>query len=646
MTADPLEGHRRLAAIMFSDIVGYTAMTQSNEKLTLDLLEAHRRLLRPIFAKHGGTEIKTIGDAFLVEFRSALEAVSCGIEMQQALAHHNQERTALTRVQIRVGIHVGDVIERDRDLYGDTVNIASRIENIADSGGIAVSGQVYEQVRNKLTTPLVKMGDFRLKNVASPVPVYAVSLGTGGVQKVNPEIASRVAVLPLRNIGGSQEDEYLAEGLTEELLTSFSNIPTLKVIARTSVMRFKGSEKSISEIGKELGVGNVLEGSFRRSGERLRISVQLVETTSEECIWANKYDKGLEDVLSVQEKIAEDATTALRARLGDQRGPSSRRSITSNPDAFILYLKGRYSLARHSRTDVETAFDLFGQATKADPEFASAYAMMAQCKLFLGFFGFTSAKTAFDEAGPYLNRAIEIDADLDIAHMMMGRLMMDRDWDWSGAEAEFRRALQISPNSAEAHYRYALLLHNLGRSEEAIAELSAAEELDPLSVAVNQVAGTVLYYAGKYRDARERFQRALEIEPRAALSHTNVGLVYLEEGEVEKSIAEIKKGLELDPDNYFFKTDLCYVYSRAGRMEDARRLLSEADSRSTLESVPLATLAGMCACVGDGKRAIALLEKAYSEHSAYLSSLKVERWFENIRSEPGFLSLLEKLGLS
>lgn len=645
MTADGRSDQRRLAAVMFSDIVGYTAMTQSNEKLTLDLLEAHRRVLRPIFAKYGGTEIKTIGDAFLVEFRSALEAVSCGIEMQQALALHNQERTPVTRVQIRVGIHVGDVVEKDRDLYGDTVNIASRIENLADSGGIAVSGQVYEQVRNKLTAPLVKMGDFRLKNVESLVPVYAVSLD-GAVQKTRPDAANRIAVLPLRNIGGSQEDEYLAEGLTEELLTSFSTIPTLKVIARTSVMRFKGSEKSISEIGKELGAGNVLEGSFRRSGERLRISVQLVETSSEECIWASKYDKGLEDVLSVQEKIAEDATTALRARLGDQKGPSSRRSITTSPDTFILYLKGRYSLTRHAQTDVEAAFGLFEQATKLDPRFAYAFAMMAQCKLFLGFFGFTPAKAAFDQAGPYLKRAIEIDADLDIAHMMMGRLLMDRDWDWSGAEAEFRRALQISPNSVEAHYRYALLLHDLGRSEEAIAELSAAEDLDPLSVAVNQVSGTVLYYAGKYRDAKERFHRAIEIEPRGALSHTNMGLVYLEEGEVEKSIAEIKKGLELDPNNYFFKTDLCYVYSRAGRTEDARKLLAEADSRSALEPVPVVALAGMCVCTGDRKRAVELLERAYAEHSAYLTGLKVERWFENIRSEPGFLSLLETLGLS
>src|ERR1022692_625817 len=233
------EGQRRLAAIMFTDMVGYATMTQSNEKLALDVLEAHRRLLRPIFAKHGGREIKTIGDAFLVEFGSALDAVNCGIEMQQAIARLNHEKTSLTQVQIRVGIHAGDVVERDGDVYGDTVNLASRIEKLADSGGIAVSDQVYEQVRSKLAFSTSKMGEFQLKNIESPTLVYAVNPVWSGVPAAKPSAATnRIAVLPLRNIGGSQEDQYLADGLTEELISSFSSLPGLKVIARTSAMRF------------------------------------------------------------------------------------------------------------------------------------------------------------------------------------------------------------------------------------------------------------------------------------------------------------------------------------------------------------------------------------------------------------------------
>jgi adenylate cyclase len=646
MSADGGAGQRRLAAIMFSDIVGYTAMTQINEKLALEVLETHRRLLRPIFAKHGGTEIKTIGDAFLVEFRSALDAVNCAVEMQQALARHNRERTPLTRVQIRIGIHVGDVVGRESDVYGDTVNIASRIEKLAESGGIAVSAQVYEQTKNKVAFPISKMGDFRLKNVENTAPVYAVSSVWTGVQARKPDTSNRIAVLPLRNIGGNQDDEYLVDGLTEELVSSLSSVPGFKVIARTSMMRFKDSGKSISEIGKEVNAGNVLEGSVRRAGERVRISVQLIETDTEEYIWSGKYDRGLEDVLSIQEKIAEDAATALKTKLGEQKVPSSRRSITTNGDAYILYLKGRYALARHTQSDVEEAARFFKQAIAADPRFASAYAMYAQCRLFLGFFGFIPSKKAFEEALPSLSRAIEIDGDLDVAHMLMGRLLMDRDWDWAGSEAELRRAIELSPNSAEAHYRYALLLHDLGRVEEAIAEVKTAEDLDPLSVAVNQVAGTVLYYAGSNAEAKEMFQRAIAMEPRAALSHTNLGLVLFQDGDLEGSLAEIQNALQLDPNNYFFKADLCFVYSRSGRTEDARRLLAESESRAATEHVPAVAIAGMCSCLGESARAIELLERAYAEHSGYLASLNVERWFDNIRNDPGFVSILRRVGLS
>jgi TolB-like protein/Tfp pilus assembly protein PilF len=489
------------------------------------------------------------------------------------------------------------------------------------------------------------MGEFQLRNVESPASVYAVSPTWTGVRETKPESGTRIAVLPLRNIGGNRDDEFLADGLTEELISSFSKLPSLKVIARTSVMRFKGSEKTTLEIGKELKAGNVLEGSIRRSGDSLRISVQLVETGTEECLWAGNYDKGVKDALAIQEEIAEDATTALSSRVGVQRGPTSMRSITNSGEAFILYLKGRYRLTRHTQDDVEAASQFFEQAVAVDPRFASAYAMMAQCQMFLGFFGFIPTKEAFERAQPSLNRAIELDSDLDIAHMIMGRLLQDRDWNWPAAEAELRRAIELSPNSAEAHYRYGLLLLTLGRSAEAVAEVKMAEELDPLSVAVNQVAGTVLYYEGRYSDAKESFLRAIEIEPRAALAHTNLGLVYFEEGKLEPAVAEISKALELDPKNYFFRADLCYVFSRAGMVEQARQLLSEAVAAPEAQHVPTEAVAGMCSCVGEKERAMQLLEKAYADHSAYLPSIRVERWFDGIRSEPAFASLIGRLGL-
>jgi len=628
---------------MFSDIVGYTAMTQSNESLALKLLEEHRKLLRPIFTSRGGIEVKTIGDAFLVEFKSALDAVNAAIEMQRALRRRNEEKTTTLRVQIRVGIHVGDVVQIGGDVYGDTVNIASRIEKLAEPGGIAVSSQVYDQIRNKIEYPITKMGDYRLKNVELPTSVYEVLPVWEGAHAERPEPgAVRLAVMPLQNIGADKEDEYLAEGLTEELISVLSGLPRLKVIARTSVMRYKGANKTVSEIGKELNVGSVLEGSVRRSTSRLRVTMNLIDTGSEECLWTEKYDRGLADVLAVQDEIAESVAAALKAKTGGEE--AERRKITSEPEAFLLYLKGRYRLTRHTESEVKEATNLFEQAVQKDPQFASAYALLAQCYLFEGFFGLLPPSEAFAKARPFLNKALEIDSDLDVAHMLMGRLLMDQDWDWSGAEAEFRRAIELSPNSAEAHYRYALLLNDLGRNDQAIAEILAAEELDPLSVAVSQVAGTVLYYTGRNREAIARFERALEIDPHAALPRVNMGLALFKEGQVEEGIRDVKDVVELDPHNVFFKADLCYLYAKAGRPDEARVILAHTEERAGREYVQPVAVAGMCACVGDYDKALDWLEKGFSEHSPYLSSLKIERWFEGLRSDSRFVEMLRRIG--
>jgi len=644
---------RRLAAIMFSDVVGYTAMTQSNESLALEVLEEHRALLRPIFAARNGQEVKTMGDAFLVEFKSALDAVNCAIEMQQALARRNAEQTSLRRVEIRVGIHAGDVVQIGEDVYGDTVNIASRIERLAEPGGICVSDQVYEQVRNKIDFPMTKMGEHHLRNVDVPVPVYSVSpvwAGVARAERAGP--ARRLAVMPLQNIGSGTDDEYLADGLTEELISDLSGVAGLKVIARTSVMRYKGTTKAISEIGRELNASTVLEGSVRRSANRLRVTVKLVEAESEECLWTESYDRGLEDVIAVQEDIGRRVARALKTRVAadgdedeEERRGGRARKITEVPEAFLLYLKGRYHLTRHTEAEVREATALFEQAVQKDPGFASAHAMLAQCFLFQGFFGLVPPAEAFARARPPLKHALELDPDLDAAHMLMGRLLVDQDWDWSGAEAEFRRAIELSPNSAEAHYRYALLLNDTGRSDQAVAEVLAAEDLDPLSVAVNQVAGTVLYYNGRYGEAIERLRRALEIDPRAALPRVNLGLALFHQGEVSEGIREVKSVVDLDPRNAMFRADLCYLYGRAGMEEEARGILAQTEEAAKTEHISPVAVAGMCSCLGEVDRAMEWLERAFAERSPYLTSLRVERWFDGMRSDPRFRALLARIGL-
>jgi class 3 adenylate cyclase len=269
------QAERRLAAIMFTDIVGYTALTQSNEALALELLKRHRELIRPALSRHGGREVKTMGDAFLVEFASALEAIECAMEMQKIL--HEYNRVSNDKLKVRIGIHVGDVVHTENDEYGDAVNIASRIEPLAQGGEICISEHVYGQVRNKVSYPMVKLPGQNLKNVEFPIDVYKMVLPVDQARPDSIAPTSRIAVLPLTNISLDPKDGYFADGMTEELITALSQVQGLRVIARTSVENYRARDKRVSQIGKELEVGSVMEGSVRMAGDRLRITVQLID---------------------------------------------------------------------------------------------------------------------------------------------------------------------------------------------------------------------------------------------------------------------------------------------------------------------------------------------------------------------------------
>jgi adenylate cyclase len=468
--------------------------------------------------------------------------------------------------------------------------------------------------------------------------------------KLRPELVDKqtIAILPFKNMSSDPENEYFADGITEELIIALSRIDRLKVISRTSAMRYKTTSKGAIEIARELTADTLVEGSVRKAATQVRISVQLIDGLDEGNLWAQTYDRQLDDIFAVQTEIAEKVVEALQVKLQESERRSLRKRPTSSPEAYALYLKGRFHLTRYSEAEVRKAAELFEQATKLDDRFASAYAMTAQCDMFLGFFGFVAPSEGFGKARPLLRQALEIDDRLDIAHMLMGRLLMDADWDWSGAEAEFRRAIEMSPNSAEAHYRYALLLNSLLRNAEALAEIKVAEALDPLSVAVSQVAGSILYSAGRNGEAIERLRRAIEIDPNAAFAHDNLGLALCQERKVEEGVGEIKKALELDPNNVGFMTDLCYAYASAGMAARAREILArvEADQgRGDAVHVPPVALAGMFSCTGQADEAIRWLETAFQEHSPYLSTLNVERWFDGIRTDPRFVSLLGRVGL-
>jgi adenylate cyclase len=438
---------RRLAAIMFTDLVGYTALTQKNEALAMQLLEEHRRIVRPLFPKHSGREVKTIGDAFLVEFGSALEATRCAFDIQQSLSELNSGRSPDKRVLLRVGIHLGDVIHDQNDVYGDAVNIASRIEPLASPGGICVSEQVYDQIKNKFEFPLSSLGEKNLKNVGEPVEVFRVILPWEKKSESESSLEkTRLAVLPFTNMSPDPNDQYFADGITEEIISIVSGISGLSVISRTSVMGYKGTTKKLGEIGRELDVGSILEGSFRKAGNRIRVTAQLIDVAGDKHLWAQNYDKTLDDIFAVQSEIAEKVAGELKIRLVESEKRTLEKKPTENTEAYTFFLRGRELYREETETSLRQAISLFEKAIELDPKFARAYVGLAECHQWLANYGHEPYDISLSIVKTSLERAIGLDPNLPEAHASLSEMFFNID-DLPDSEAEARKALELNQAS-------------------------------------------------------------------------------------------------------------------------------------------------------------------------------------------------------
>jgi adenylate cyclase len=638
------EGERRLAAIMFTDIVGYTAMTQKDEASALKMLETYRGLVRPLIPKYGGREVKTMGDGSLVEFGSALEASECAVEMQKVL--HNFNANAPAKILARVGIHVGDVVHSSGDIYGDAVNIASRIEPLATGGGICISGQVYYQVRNKLPYSAFRIEAGELKNVSHPTDVYRIELPWegGSMATGTKSDRRRLAVLPLDNISPDPNDEYFADGLTDELISVLSKVKGLEVIARTSVLRYKGGAKQIAVIGEELRVGSVLEGSVRKAGNRIRVTAQLINASNQAHIWSDTYDRQLDDVFALQSDIAQKVAEALRLELSTPE--ALRQQPTPNLEAYTLFLRGRYAFNRLNKESLLKGIDYFESAVDLAPDFASCYAYLAQAWLLLGFFEFLPPEDAFAKAEAFASKALDLDESLAEGHVAMGRLLRMYEWKFVEADKQLKRAIELEPNLATAHAYRAQGLLALAREEEAEAEAKRALELDPLSVPTCQILGTVYLYDGRYDEAIELFVRALEIDADSPFPLGNLGLAYVQKGLLDKGIPMIEKANEIEKTNPSTKNDLAYAYAKAGRIEDVRKILAELLDMHEVSRRAAPAIAGVYTTLGEYDKAFEWLEKAFEEHAAYLGNLKHDFIYKPLRSDPRYNDLAHRIGLN
>ena len=640
------ESERRLAAIMFTDVVGFSSLSEKNEALALNLLEDHRGVVRPIISKHHGLEIKTMGDAFLVEFASALEALRCAFEMQQALHEMNSGRTPDKRVVIRVGIHVGDVVASKGDVYGDAVNVASRIEPLAEPGGILITQQVLDQVRNKFEFPISSAGMRQLKNIQSAVEVYKVSLPWqegGRIPEAAPD-RHRLAVLPISNISPDSADEYFADGMTEELISTTSAIPGLTVIARTSVMRYKGLTKGVTEIGRELNVGSVLEGSVRKAGNRLRITVQLIDVGSEGHLWAQSYDRQMEDIFAVQTEIAKEVAKALELKLMEKEKRVIESRGTTNMEAFNLLLKGRYFWNERTKEGLEKGISYFERAIEKDPGYADAYSGLASSYGILANYGYVPGAEALPKAKSYAIKALELDEASAEAHASLGIILWNQ-WDVRTAGRELRKAIQLNPSYASAHQWYAdYLLEVEGNVDGAIAEKLRARELDPMSPLVNVNVAVVYLRAHMYDKALMELKKTVEMFPESWHAHNFLAYAYVMTGRYEDAVPEYQKMIALSG----MKLGAAFLgatYAYFGRKEEAMRSIEELQELAKTEYVSPLSFAIIYAGLGDKDEAFRWFDKAYEQRSPDLIGLKNDPFcVETLGADPRWSALWRKIG--
>jgi len=629
---------------MFTDLVGYSSMTSLDEGRALKQLEDHRSLLQPIFRNYHGTVVKTMGDGFLVEFASAVEAVNCAVKAQDEMRQVNERRSQDQRVLVRIGIHVGDVVHSGGDILGDAVNVAARLQPLASAGGICVTRQVLDQMQGKMDYKMTRLGVRELKNIRHPVELFTVEVPKGLTEHEEPALdPRRIAILPFANLSADPNDKYFADGMTEEIISTVSRIGELSVISRTSVMRYKDTMMPIGDIGRELSAGSLLEGSVRKAGNKVRITTQLIDAKNDKHLWAQIYDRDLTDIFAIQGDIAERVAAALKVKLLSKEKEALAQEPTNSPESYSLYLKGRYFWNERTRESVKKAIRYFEEAIARDPRFAQALVGLADCYLVL----IDQSLMDFKEGGPkvrsLLDKALEANSRLAEAHASLGNLHA-AEWDWSVAEAEFKRAIELNPNYATAHQWYSILLSFTDRQEEGIAEVRMALRLDPASAIVNMNLANQLLSTGRFDEAVRQYNRTLALEPKFGLAHVHLGGAYVSTSQFDEGLAELEKGREILGDSPWSIAFRGYTHGIMGDLETAREAVRDLERAAKTTFVPDALIGTVCFAAGDKEKALSLFEKAFEQRSNVLPYIKVFAIFRNIRADPKFGALLQRVG--
>jgi len=555
---------RRLAAIFAGDIAGYSRLMGADEEGTLRQLKAHRKeLVDPKITEHRGRIVKTTGDGMLVEFVSVVDAVRCAVDIQRGMAERNADVPADKRIQFRIGINVGDIIIDGDDIFGDGVNVAARLETLADPGGIMVSSIVHDQVRDKLSFGFEDMGEQMVKNIARPIGVHRVSLTesvplatlktAAAATKTEPSTANRpsIAVLPFVNMSGDPEQEYFADGISEDIITGLSKLRWLFVIARNSSFAYKGKAVDIKRVSRELGVRYVLEGSVRKGGNRVRITAQLIDAATGNHIWADRYDGELTDVFALQDEITRKAVAAIEPSLLEAEGIRSQHRPPEDLDAWDMVMRANSQFWRLTKHDSETAIAMLRKAVERHPDYAPAHSMLAFVLLVSRQVGWISMEPEVNEPAAIAAHAVELDDRDPWAHLALGYVAFTRRRTDEAVD-ELQRALDLNPNFAAAHGYLGFAFVLDGQSDQAITHGEQAIRMsphDPQNALFNVGLAAAHYLAGRYNEAIVCGRKAMQ----QRFGLTNGHRIYIaslaQAGQIDEARAALAKLQELQPEN-------------------------------------------------------------------------------------------------
>jgi len=589
---------RRLAAILAADVVTYSRLMDLDETGTHAAWKCHRgELIDVKITEHEGRTVKLIGDGFLAEFPSVVNAVACAAAVQHGMRERNAGLPRDRRMELRIGINLGDVIVEGDDIYGDGVNVAARLEGIAEPGGIIVSGAVRDNVGNRLDLRFEDIGEQRLKNIDRPVRAYSVLLDIPsalaasrldeGSQKTRSIEKPSIVVLPFNNMSGDPDQEYFGDGITEDLITDLSKISGLFVVARNTSFTYKGKAVKAQQVSQDLGINFILEGGVRKVGTRVRVSAELVDGRDGGHLWADRYDRDLTDIFAIQDEITHSIIEQLRIKLLPAEKEIIGRVPTENVEAYGYYLRGRQFLHRHSKSYYVLAKRMFAKAVELDPLYARAYAGLADCDSFL--FLHYNADVATDDILAASAKALDLEGGLAEAHASRGLALSLRER-YPEAVAEFDQAIACDSNLFEAHYFYARACFAQGRLEEAARLFLRAAELKPDDFQALLVLTGVYRSLGREQEMRWAAREGIERAERELILHPAnprpaylgaVGLAAL--GEFSRAKEWAERALVIDPDDGLTKYNVACVCSLLGEHERAIDLLVDLLPNATPE---------------------------------------------------------------